>query len=46
MRSRADAEIEKLANRVKFGEAEEEVLDGDELVGVGMLGKEGSGRIR
>jgi len=39
-------DIEKLANRVKFGEAEDEVLDGDEMVGVGMLGKEGSGRIR
>lgn len=40
------AEIQKLANRVKFNEAEDEILDGDELVGVGMLGKDGSGRIR
>jgi len=39
-------EIQKLANRVKFNEAEDEILDGDELVGVGMLGKDGSGRIR
>lgn len=40
-------EYRKAANRVGFNQAEEEVLEGDEFVGLGMLGQqEGSGRIR
>jgi hypothetical protein len=34
------------ANRVNFNQPEEEFLDGDEVVGLGVLGKEGSGRLR
>ena len=29
-----------------FNQAEDEFLDGDEVVGMGTLGKEGSGRLR
>ena len=34
------------ANRMLFNQAEDEFLDGDEVVGMGTLGKEGSGRLR
>ena len=34
------------ANRVNFNQPEEEFLDGDDVVGLGVLGKEGSGRLR
>ena len=34
------------ANRMMFNQAEDEFLDGDEVVGMGVLGKEGSGRLR
>lgn len=39
-------EMRKAANRVNFNQPEEEYLDGDEVVGLGVLGKEGSGRLR
>lgn len=39
-------EVQKAANRVKFGEAEEEFLDGEEVVGLGMINKDGSGQLR
>lgn len=34
------------ANRVNFNQPEEEFLDGDDVVGLGVLGKEGSGQLR
>jgi hypothetical protein len=34
------------ANRINFNQPEEEFLDGDDVVGLGVLGKEGSGRLR
>lgn len=40
------SEVQKAANRIKFGEAEEEFLDGEEVVGLGMIGKDGSGKLR
>lgn len=39
-------DVQKAANRIKFGEAEEEFLDGEEVVGLGMIGKDGSGKLR
>ena len=39
-------EVAKEANRMKFGEAEEEILDGEDVVGLGMVGKDGSGKLR
>lgn len=39
-------DVRKLQNRVNFNQAEEEFLDGDEVIGLGALGKEGSGRLR
>mmetsp|Transcript_32954 Transcript_32954/g.83657 ORF Transcript_32954/g.83657 Transcript_32954/m.83657 type:complete len:498 (-) Transcript_32954:312-1805(-) len=39
-------DMRKAANRVNFNQVEEEYIDGDEVVGLGMLGKEGSGRLR
>ncbi|KAF5833497.1 U4/U6 small nuclear ribonucleoprotein [Dunaliella salina] len=33
-------------NRMNFNQQEEEYMDGDEVVGLGVLGKEGSGRLR
>ena len=36
-------DMRKAANRAAFGVAEEEVLDGDELVGIGQLGGAGGG---
>lgn len=42
------SEMRKAQNRVQFGVAEEEILDGDEMVGLGMAGSTGveSGRVR
>ena len=34
------------ANRMLFNQAEDEFLDNDEVVGMGTLGKEGSGQLR
>ncbi len=34
------------ANRVNFNQPEEEFIDGDDVIGLGVLGKEGSGRLR
>ncbi len=31
---------------MNFNQPEEEFLDGDDVVGLGVLGKEGSGRLR
>ncbi|KAJ9526511.1 hypothetical protein QJQ45_017845, partial [Haematococcus lacustris] len=39
-------DVRKAANRMNFNQAEEEYIDGDEVVGLGLLGKEGSGRLR
>lgn len=39
-------ELKKQANRMKFNEAEEEVIDGEETLGLGTIGKEGAGRLR
>ncbi|KAK9917190.1 hypothetical protein WJX75_001712 [Coccomyxa subellipsoidea] len=39
-------DVRKAANRVNFNQPEEEFLDGDDVVGLGVLGKEGSGQLR
>mmetsp|Transcript_20589 Transcript_20589/g.49016 ORF Transcript_20589/g.49016 Transcript_20589/m.49016 type:complete len:497 (-) Transcript_20589:41-1531(-) len=39
-------DVRKLQNRINFNQPEEEFLDGDEVVGLGVLGKEGTGRLR
>ncbi len=40
-------EMRKAANRMDFNKPEDEFIDGDEIVGLGLLGsKEGSGRLR
>jgi U4/U6 small nuclear ribonucleoprotein PRP31 len=40
-------DVRKAANRVNFNQPEEEFLDGDEVVGLGVLGKSAEGgRIR
>lgn len=39
-------DVQKAANRIQFGKAEEEFLDGEEVVGLGMVGKEGTGNLR
>ena len=39
-------DVRKAANRVNFMQPEEEYIDGDEVVGLGVLGKEGSGQLR
>ena len=39
-------ETRKAANRINFNQPEEEFIDGDEVIGLGVLGKEGSGRLR
>lgn len=39
-------DVRKAANRMNFNQPEEEYIDGDEVVGLGVLGKEGSGRLR
>lgn len=41
----AQSELSKLQNRMKFGEAEEEEMVGDEIMGMGMIGSS-SGKIR
>ena len=35
------ADMRKQANRINFNQAEEEFLDGDETVGLGVLGAKG-----
>lgn len=37
----AHADVRKQANRVNFNQVEEEFLDGDETVGLGVLGSKG-----
>ena len=39
-------EIKKQANRMGFNQAEEEFFDGEDTIGLGVIGKEGSGRLR
>lgn len=39
-------EMQKQQNRIQFGKAEEEFLDGEEVIGLGMVGKEGTGKLR
>ncbi len=39
-------DVRKAANRMNFNQPEEEYMDGEDTVGLGMLGKEGSGRLR
>ena len=39
-------DVQKAANRVQFNQAEEEFLDGEEVVGLGMVGKQGTGNLR
>ncbi|KAK9805552.1 hypothetical protein WJX72_004756 [[Myrmecia] bisecta] len=39
-------DVRKAANRMNFNVPEDEFIDGDEVVGLGVLGKEGSGRLR
>lgn len=41
----AQSELSKLQNRMRFGEAEEEEMVGDEIMGMGMIGNS-SGKIR
>lgn len=40
--------MRKAANRMNFdfNKAEDEYIDGDEVVGLGTIGKEGSGRLK
>ena len=40
----ACADVRKQANRVNFNQVEEEFLDGDETVGLGVLGSKGQVR--
>jgi U4/U6 small nuclear ribonucleoprotein PRP31 len=42
----ATTEMMKQANRMQFGTAEEEFIDGDEMYGLGMLGKDGHGKLK
>ena len=42
----AATEMTKQANRMKFNEVEEEFIDGDETYGLGMLGKDGHGKLK
>ena len=42
----ATTEMAKAQNRLAFGKQEQEVIDGDEMVGLGMLGTEGNKRLR
>lgn len=39
-------ELKKQANRMGFNQAEEEFIDGEDTIGLGVIGKEGSGRLR
>ena len=42
----AMTELRRLQNRTAFGVAEAEVIEGDDMVGMGMIGSQGSGKIR
>lgn len=42
----AQTELKKLTNRLKFGEAEEEIGSFDETKGLGMLGGSSTGKVR
>ncbi len=39
-------ELKKAANRMIFNQAEDEFHDGEDTIGLGVIGKEGSGRLR
>ena len=39
-------ELKKQANRMGFNQAEDEFIDGEDVIGMGMIGKEGNGRLR
>lgn len=39
-------DVRAATNRVRFNLPEEEFIDGDDVIGLGVLGKEGSGRLR
>eukprot|EP00889_Picochlorum_renovo_P007548 jgi/Picre1/34578/NNA_002046.t1 len=39
-------ELKKQANRMLFNQAEDEFIDGEESIGLGAIGKDGSGRLR
>ncbi|KAL4420982.1 hypothetical protein ABPG77_001301 [Micractinium sp. CCAP 211/92] len=39
-------ELRKQANRMMFNQVEEEFMDGEDAVGLGVIGKDGSGRLR
>lgn len=39
-------DVRKAVNRVAFNKPEEEMIDGDEVIGLGVMGKEGHGRLR
>eukprot|EP01025_Chloroclados_australasicus_P005229 TRINITY_DN11512_c0_g2_i3.p1 TRINITY_DN11512_c0_g2~~TRINITY_DN11512_c0_g2_i3.p1 ORF type:complete len:512 (-),score=105.42 TRINITY_DN11512_c0_g2_i3:646-2181(-) len=39
-------EFQRIANRMAFNKMEEEYIDGEDTIGMGMLGKEGSGRLK
>ena len=39
-------ELKKQANRMMFNQAEEEFIDGEDTIGLGVIGREGSGRLR
>ena len=39
-------ELRKQANRMLFNKAEEEFIDGEDTIGLGTIGREGSGRLR
>lgn len=39
-------ELKKAANRMNFNQAEDEFHDGEDTIGLGVINKEGSGRLR
>ncbi|KAL4425922.1 hypothetical protein ABPG75_009938 [Micractinium tetrahymenae] len=39
-------ELRKQANRMMFNQVEEEFMDGEDAIGLGVIGKDGSGRLR
>ncbi|GAB4824063.1 hypothetical protein N2152v2_011109 [Parachlorella kessleri] len=39
-------DLKKAANRMNFNQAEDEFIDGEDTIGLGVIGKEGSGRLR
>lgn len=41
---RSQTDVLELACRMNFNQAEEEYIDGEDTIGLGTLGKEGSGR--